>query len=161
MKRTAIYCRVSTTRQEMVHCSQSRTISETTIENAVLKAVKAEVDKITIEQSKPRQKGAQRATAAKEKAITRKLERLKAAYLNSAIPLDEYKTDREQLTEELTALKASERRQTAPAVRLDKVFTSDFETVYTALNASERRRLWRSVIKEIRMDAEKNLDIIF
>ena len=145
----------------MVHCSQARTIAETTIENAVLKAVKAEVDKITIEQSKPRQKGAQRATAAKEKAITRKLERLKAAYLNGAIPLDEYKTDREQLTEELTALKASERRQTAPAVRLDKVFTSDFETVYKALNASERRRLWRSVIKEIRMDAGKNLDIIF
>lgn len=145
----------------MVHCSQSRTISETTIENAVLKAVKAEVDKITIEQSKPRQKGAQRATAAKEKAIQRKLERLKAAYLNGAIPLDEYKMDREQLTEELTALKASERRQTAPAVRLDKVFTSDFETVYKALNASERRRLWRSVIKEIRMDAGKNLDIIF
>ena len=51
---------------------------------------------------------------------------------NGAIPLDEYKTDREQLTEELTALKAS-----------------------------ERRRLWRSVIKEIRMDAGKNLDIIF
>ncbi len=69
--------------------------------------------------------------------------------------------DRERLTEELTALKASESRQTAPAVRLDKVFASDFETVYTALNASERRRLWRSVIKEIRMDAGKNLDIIF
>ena len=66
--------------------------------------------------------------------------------------------DRERLTEELTALKASERRQTAPAVRLDKVFASDFETVYKALNASERRRLWRSVIKEIRMDAGKNLD---
>lgn len=145
----------------MVHCSQSRTISETTIEKSVLKAVKAEVDKITIEQSKPRQKGAQRATAAKEKAIQRKLERLKAAYLNGAIPLDEYKTDREQLTEELTALKASEPRNTAPAVRLDKVFTSDFETVYKALNASERRRLWRSVIKEIRMDDGKNLDIIF
>lgn len=80
---------------------------------------------------------------------------------NGAIPLDEYKTDRERLTEELTALKASESRQTAPAVRLDKVFASDFETVYTALNASERRRLWRSVIKEIRMDAGKNLDIIF
>ena len=80
---------------------------------------------------------------------------------NGAIPLDEYKTDREQLTEELTALKASEPRKTAPAVRLDKVFTSDFETVYTALNASERRRLWRSVIKEIRMDADKTLDIIF
>ena len=80
---------------------------------------------------------------------------------NGAIPLDEYKTDRERLTEELTALKASEPRKTAPAVRLDKVFTSDFETVYKALNASERRRLWRSVIKEIRMDAGKNLDIIF
>ena len=40
---------------------------------------------------------------------------------NGAIPLDEYKTDREQLTEELTALKASERRKTAPAVRLGEL----------------------------------------
>ena len=40
---------------------------------------------------------------------------------NGAIPLDEYKTDREQLTEELTALKASEPRKTAPAVRLGEL----------------------------------------
>ena len=66
---------------------------------------------------------------------------------DSAIPLDEYKTDREQLTEELTALKASEPRKTAPAVRLDKVFTSDFETVYTALNASERRHHRRGAFR--------------
>ena len=66
---------------------------------------------------------------------------------NGAIPLDEYKTDRERLTEELTALKASESRQAAPAVRLDKVFTSDFETVYTALNASERRRHRRGAFR--------------
>lgn len=143
------------------HCSYSRTISESTIEKAVLKAVKAEVDKITIEQSKPRQKGAQRATTAKEKAIGRKLERLKAAYLGGVIPLDEYKADRERLTEELTALKASERRQTVSAVQLDKVFTADFETVYTALPAADRRRLWRSVLKEIRMDEHKNISILF
>lgn len=142
-------------------CSQGRTISESSVEKAVLKAVKSEVDKITIEQSKPRQNGVKRATAAKEKAIERKLERLKAAYLGGAIPLDEYKTDRERLTAELTALKASESRQNVPAVQLDKIYTSDFESVYGALNAQEKRRLWRSVIREIRMDSEKNLDIIF
>ena len=145
----------------MVHCSQYRTISETTIENAVLKAVKAEVDKITIEQSKPRQKGAQRATAAKEKAIARKLERLKAAYLAGAITLDEYKTDRERLTEELSRVRAQMPPESVSNVRLDKIYTSDFESVYGALNAQEKRRLWRSVIREIRMDGEKNLDIIF
>lgn len=142
-------------------CSQGRTISETGVEKAVLKAVKSEVDRITIEQSKPRQNGVKRATAAKEKAINRKLERLKAAYLAGAIPLDEYKMDRERLTAELTALKASESRQNVPAVQLDKIYTSDFESVYGALNALERRRLWRSVIREIRMDSDKALDIIF
>lgn len=101
-------------------CSQSGTISESSVEKAVLAAVKNEVDKITIEQSKPRQNGVKRATAAKEKAIARKLERLKTAYLAGAIPLDEYKMDRERLTAELAALKASESRQNVPAVQLDK-----------------------------------------
>ena len=142
-------------------CSQGRTISESSVEKSVLSAVKSEVDRITIEQSKPRQNGVKRVTAAKEKVIARKLERLKTAYLAGAIPLDEYKTDRERLTAELDALKASESRQNAPAVQLDKIYTSDFESVYKALNALERRRLWRSVIREIRMDSDKALDIIF
>ena len=38
-------------------CQQGRTISESSVEKAVLAAVKNEVDKITIEQSKPRQNG--------------------------------------------------------------------------------------------------------
>lgn len=142
-------------------CSQGRTISETSVEKAVLKAIKLEVDKITIEQSKPRQNSAKRATAAKEKAINRKLERLKAAYLGGAIPLDEYKMDRERLTEELSRVRAQIPPESVSSVRLDKIYTSDFESVYGALNAQEKRRLWRSVIREIRMDGEKNLDIIF
>lgn len=142
-------------------CSQSRTISESSVEKAVLKAVKSEVDRITIEQSKPRQNGVKRVTAAKEKAIVRKLERLKAAYLAGAIPLDEYKMDRERLTEELSRVRAQMPPESVSNVRLDKIYTSDFESVYGALNALERRRLWRSVIREIRMDGEKNLDIIF
>ena len=109
MKRTAIYCRVSTSRQEKEGDS-----------------IPAQLDAL---REYIRQRG-------------------------DLIPAGEY------VDAELTALKASEPRKTAPAVRLDKVFASDFETVYTALNASERRRLWRSVIKEIRMDAGKNLDII-
>jgi hypothetical protein len=142
-------------------CQQGRTISESSVEKAVLKAVKSEVDKITIEQSKPRQNGVKRATAAKEKAIARKLERLKTAYLAGAIPLDEYKMDRERLTEELSRVRAQMPPESVSNIRLDKIYTSDFESVYGALNALERRRLWRSVIREIRMDGEKNLDIIF
>lgn len=142
-------------------CQQGSTISESSVEKAVLKAIKLEVDKITIEQSKPRQRDAQRATAAKEKAIARKLERLKAAYLAGAIPLDEYKMDRERLTEELSRVRVQMPPESVPAVQLDKIYTSDFESVYGALNALERRRLWRSVIREIRMDSDKALDIIF
>ena len=69
--------------------------------------------------------------------------------------------DRERLTEELSRVRAQMPPESVSAVQLDKIYTSDFESVYGALNALEKRRLWRSVIREIRMDGEKNLDIIF
>ena len=81
--------------------------------------------------------------------------------MGGAIPLDEYKMDRERLTEELSRVRAQMPPESVSNVRLDKIYTSDFESVYKALNAQEKRRLWRSVIREIRMDGEKNLDIIF
>jgi len=37
----------------------------------------------------------------------------------------------------------------------------DFESVYDSLSIPERRELWRSIVKEIRVDHDKNIHIIF
>ena len=37
----------------------------------------------------------------------------------------------------------------------------DFESLYDSLSIPERRELWRSIVKEIRVDHEKNIQIIF
>ena len=37
----------------------------------------------------------------------------------------------------------------------------DFEHMYDSFSIPEKRELWRSVIKEIRIDHDKNIRIIF
>ena len=37
----------------------------------------------------------------------------------------------------------------------------NFEEVYPTLSIEERRELWRSIIKEIRVDRNKQYEIIF
>lgn len=42
-----------------------------------------------------------------------------------------------------------------------KFLELDFESVYDSFSVPEKRELWRSIVREIRIDREKNIRIIF
>lgn len=91
-------------------------------------------------------------------AIRRKLSRLKELYVNEIIDLEEYRRDYELYTAQLaerTAPAAEEERPNFEAV--EAILANGFRKIYDGLEREEKRTLWRSVIKEIRVDKERQI----
>lgn len=98
----------------------------------------------------------------KRAAIEKKIERLKDLYINEIITMDELKVSKAKYQEELSQLPAEaaaiEKRDLSA---LRNMLKMDLPSIYFTLNPQERRRLWRSCIREIRVDHDKNIDIVF
>ena len=100
-------------------------------------------------------------TDAKRRNIEGKLQKLKNLYLNDLLTMDEFKLDREKLLMQLEKINAEETRPIKDLSYLRDFLKMDFESVYDSFSIPERRELWRSIIKEIRVDHDKNIRIIF
>ena len=86
---------------------------------------------------------------------------MKDLYLNDLITMDEFKLDREKLLMQLEKINAEDSRPVKDLSYLKNFLKMDFESVYDSLSIPERRELWRSIVKEIRVDHDKNIHIIF
>ena len=140
-------------------CPNTKVMLEKTMEAYLLDNLPELAQECKIEYSK-KQKPAQDMEKQKQ-AITRRMNRLKELYLNELITIEEYKSDREQYAAQLADLDRAETPKPRDFTALDKLTGSDLKTVYGALNNAERRYLWRSVIREIRIDRARNISIIF
>ena len=89
------------------------------------------------------------------------MQKLKDLYLNDLITMDEFKLDREKLLMQLEKINAEDSRPVKDLSYLKNFLKMDFESVYDSLSIPERRELWRSIVKEIRVDHDKNIHIIF
>lgn len=95
----------------------------------------------------------------KKDALFVKIERLKKAYLNEIIELDEYKRDREMLENEITNLKEPKiNKNIAP---LKKVLSDDFFEKYEKASINQKNELWRSIIESIEVSVDGNITINF
>lgn len=92
-------------------------------------------------------------------SILKKIDKLKDLYVNGIITMDELKQDKERYTKELESLPRNQPQKDMAPIR--KLLKMDLNSVYETLDPAERRRLWRSVIKEIQVDVDKNLKVIF
>lgn len=92
-------------------------------------------------------------------AILKKIDKLKDLYINDIITMDELKRDKERYIKELESLPRNQPQKDMASIR--KLLKMDLNSVYETLDPAERRRLWRSVIKEIQVDVDKNLKVIF
>ena len=137
-------------------CDNRKNIIESTIEKYLLANVRSEAEKYITEYEAKEKPVIDRKK--KQAAIERKIERLKELYVNEVITLDELKKDREKLLRQLTEIPDEQPKDLSG---LKNLLNSDFEKVYETFDKKERRRFWRSIIKEIRADKEKKLHIIF
>ncbi len=139
-------------------CPNRKIMLESVLERYILANIKPELEKYIAEfevSMKPVKDNRQ-----KRIAIENKLERLKLLYLNEMIEMSEYRTDRAALLDELESLKDDD-EEIKDLSSLKAFLESDFESVYKTLEPDEKRILWRSVIKQIRIDQNKNITIIF
>ena len=140
-------------------CSNSKVTFEKTLEKKLLENVRPQLEAYIASyeiKSKPLKQ-----TNAKKHAITAKIDKLKVLYINDLITLDEYKIDKEKYLLQLEELEAVNSEPAKDLTPLKEFLKSDFEEIYNALSTKEKRRLWRSVIREIRIDNDKNMTIIF
>ena len=139
-------------------CDHKKQIRETTIEEWLFTFLGDELKKQRLEWDIKEARRRQTAAAIDRAAIHRKLSRLKELYVNEMIDLEEYRRDYELYTAQLaerTAPSAEEERPNFEAV--EAILASGFRKIYDGLERGEKRTLWRSVIKEIRVDKERQI----
>lgn len=90
-------------------------------------------------------------------AIKHKLQKLKELYVNDLIDLEEYKRDYQIYTAALNQLPEPENENPPDFSAVEKLLQNNFKEIYETLTREEKRTLWRSAIKEIRIDRENNI----
>lgn len=140
-------------------CVNRKITMESTLEKTMLERVRPDLEKYIAEYEVGNR--AVIRTDAKRRSIENKLQKLKDLYLNDLITMDEFKLDREKLLLQLEKVKEEDNPHAKDLSYLKDFLKKDFESVYDSFSIPEKRELWRSVIKEIRIDHEKNIRIIF
>ena len=140
-------------------CPNQKLVFETTLEKMLLERIRPELENYIAEYEVANLPALR--TDAKRRSVEGKMQKLKDLYLNDLITMDEFKLDREKLLMQLEKINAEDSRPVKDLSYLKNFLKMDFESVYDSLSIPERRELWRSIVKEIRVDHDKNIHIIF
>ena len=139
-------------------CNHKKQIRETAVEEWLFTFLGDELEKQRLEWEVKEARRKQAAASVDRAAIRRKLSRLKELYVNEMIDLEEYRRDYELYTTQLaerTAPSAEEERPNFEAI--EAILETGFRKIYDGLEREEKRTLWRSVIKEIHVDKERQI----
>lgn len=140
-------------------CPNRKLVFETPLEKMLLERIRPELENYIAEYEVANLPALR--TDAKRRSVEGKMQKLKDLYLNDLITMDEFKLDREKLLMQLEKINAEDSRPVKDLSYLKNFLKMDFESVYDSLSIPERRELWRSIVKEIRVDHDKNIHIIF
>lgn len=140
-------------------CPNRKIVMESTLEAMMLDRIRPELEKYIAEYEVTNLPAIR--TDAKRRSVENKLQKLKDLFLNDLITMDEFKLDREKLLLQLEKINAEDSRPVKDLSYLREFLKMDFESVYDSFSIPEKRELWRSIVKEIRVDYEKNIRIIF
>ena len=140
-------------------CPNRKIVYESTLEALMLDRIRPELEKYIAEYEVANMPAIR--TDAKRRSVEAKMQKLKDLYLNDLITMDEFKLDREKLLLQLEKINAEDNRPIKDLSYLRDFLKMDFESVYDSFSIPERRELWRSIVKEIRVDHDKNIHIIF
>ena len=153
-KKDWLYYRCPKKYNEVVkRCTNKKIINESTFERRLIGMLPSMVvEQVEIHEEK------QKPVISYEKqkaALEKKIERLKVLFVNEEISLEEYRVDKATLMkqiEELAPVEPSEPPQAILALQ-----GMDVKAIYEMLTKEEKRRFWRGIIKEIRVDHDGNI----
>lgn len=138
-------------------CTHNRSAREDRVERWLFEHLEEEIERCKLEWQVSAAQRKRNSSAKDKAALKNKLTKLKELYVNDLIDIDEYKKDYEIYTAALNQM-PDERQEECPDFgAVEKLLTSDFKEIYDKLTREEKRTLWRSVIKEIRIDNNQNI----
>lgn len=129
-------------------CDNGGEIREIRIEEYLLKNAGKQFDSYVADFETKSKKAVDNRT--KKNQLQKKIDRLKDLYLNEAITLEEYKTERSRLEVQLKKLPDIKQTVENPDAFIN-MLNADFKSMYLRLDNQQKRLFWRSVIKEIRL----------
>lgn len=142
-------------------CTHRLIMNEKKLESYLLDHVKSELESYLTEYN-ARQKQLYKNTAKADiSKIKSKLKRLKDLYINELIEIDEYRTEYENLQEELKKVSPSAEPVQKDLSNIHAFLATDLHSVYDSLDPKQKRALWGSVIDKIIIDANGNIEIVF
>ena len=126
--------------------------------NNLEELIQGEIEKVEIERAKPKPKPKTNIAALQEQ-----LRRLNITYMAGNKSDEEYLTEQNELKDAIK--KAQEEIPYDPADRdltaLQNVLKSNFTSVYWELDQEDKRRFWRTIIKEIHVDSKGVVSVDF
>lgn len=135
-------------------CTNSANVNEAAIESYLLnnlkRAAKNEIFKYSVTQKQNRKPQQDR------QKLKNKMRKLKDLYVNDLIDLNEYRKEYESYQSELEKLESIK----APEVnieRLQSLLNDDIINIYKELDCEHKRSFWRSIIKEIYVNENKEV----
>lgn len=138
-------------------CLHKKEIREDCIEEWLFKNMKQEITRYKDEWEMSAAKKKKAAKQTDKSAVKRKMAKLKELYINDLIDIEEYKKDFEMYTTMLQQAQELTEETRPDFEAAERLLGKDFKEAYKALTREEKRTLWRSVISEIRIDADNNI----
>ena len=134
-------------------CNNVGAINEVFIENYLLENVEKKISEYILEIEKIEAKP--NPQKSNKKAIEKKLQKLNDLYVNDFISMEKYKEEYALLQSQIID-EPEETKKDLTALK--KFLESNVKDIYKTLNTEEKRALWRSVIKEIKVYKREIID---
>lgn len=139
-------------------CNHKKEIREDFVEDWLFLHLAEELERCKLEWEVKAAKKKKRAMSGTDKAvIKRKLKKLKELYVNDLIDIEDYKKDYQMYQAALNQLPEPVEEKPPDFSAVEALLQNDFKQIYDTLTREEKRTLWRSAIKEIRIDSENNI----
>ena len=138
-------------------CCHNHSAREDYVEKWLFEHLGEELERCQLEWEVEAAKKKRTAAGVDKAALKRKLGKLKELYVNDLIDIEEYKKDYEIYTAALNQIPEAHTDPPPDFAGVRRLLDNDFRTIYDTLTREEKRTLWRSVIKEIRIDNDQNI----
>jgi hypothetical protein len=153
-KKDWLYYRCPKKYNEVVKkCTNKKIINETTFERRLIGMLPSMVvEQVEIHEEK------QKPVISYEKqklTLEKKIERLKILFVNEEISLEEYRKDKQELIDQIASLAPV--TPSEPPQAILALQGLNISEIYEMLTKEEKRRFWRGIIKEIRVDHDGNI----
>lgn len=140
-------------------CQNAKQLDESVLERHLLQTIRPTIQSMVFKAEIEPAESVD--NSARIRSLEKRLSKIKELFVNDMISLDEYKQDRELIQSEIAALTAQSHAEPPNLTALKELLSQPFESLYNTFTQDERRYFWRSIIREIRFGADRQIDIIF